>query len=292
MMRRCIWAVALALAILAAPAWGLQKGDPAPKFSLVSADGEVVSLADLAGKVIAVSFWATWGKHCEEQMKQLQDLSKEFGDEGLVVLAINEREDGDKALEFAKRIGVTYRVLLDEGATARAFGVNGVPDLWVIGRKGAIRDRFIGYAPTLEKAIRDAVRAAVAAPVAGVEPARATADEGAAMIPASLRAYAHLQLGAAHLNIGDAFVKAGYRDAGHFDQALRELRSGLVIDPKNVDLHIWSGLALERKNERAAAVREYQAALELDPKNVYAQDCLRRLGVPPATGDGEPEAEE
>ena len=280
-MRYCTLVLVLALAVFTAPAWGLQKGDPAPKFSLTSTEGQVVAPADVSGKVVALSFWATWGKHCEEEMKQLQDLSKEFGDQGFIVLGVNEREDTAKATEFAKRVGATYRIVMDEGTVARAFGVNGVPDLFLIDRKGVVRDRFIGYAPTLAKSIRDAVKSAVTKSTTTSEPAKPAQDTAGA-VPAALRAYAHLQLGAAHLNIGDAFVKAGYTDAGHFDQALRELRSGLAINPKNTELHIWLGLGLERKNERAAAVREYQTAVELDPKNVYAQDCLRRLGVPPA----------
>jgi peroxiredoxin len=279
-MRHCTLVLALALSVLTAPAWGLQKGDPAPKFSLTSMDGQVVAPADISGKVVALSFWATWGKHCEEEMKQIQDLSKEFGEEGFIVLGVDEREDAAKAAEFAKRVGATYRILMDDGTVARAFGVNGVPDLFLIDRKGIIGDRFMGYAPTLAKPIRDAVKAAVTKTTAASEPAKA--PDASASIPVSLRAYAHLQLGAAHLNVGDAFVKAGYTDAGHFDQAVRELRAGLAMDPKNAELHIWLGLALERKNERAAAVREYQTAVEIDPKNVYAQDCLRRLGVPPA----------
>jgi len=209
-MRHSTLIFALALAAFTAPAWGIQKGEPAPKFSLTSAEGEVVAPADVSGKVVALSFWATWGKHCEEEMKQLQELSKEFGDQGFVVLGVNEREDAAKATEFAKRVGARYRILMDEGTVARAFGVNGVPDLFLIDRKGIVRDRFIGYAPTLAKPIRDAVKAAVAKTTITAEPAQPTPG-GAAAVPVALRGYAHLQLGAAHLNIGDAFVKAGDR---------------------------------------------------------------------------------
>lgn len=289
-MRNCACILALTLMTTACPALALQKGDPAPNFSLTSTEGVVVSLSDLSGKVVAISFWATWGTACSEQLKQLQQLHRELGDKGLVVLGINEREDRDQAASFAQRNGLTFRVLLDEGGVARLYGVNGVPDFWLVDRKGVLRDRFIGYGPSLPKAIREAVAAAVGkttTPMSG----GATADPGAP-IPVSLRAYAHLQLGSAHLNIGDAFVKAGYRDAGHFNEALRELRSGVAMDPKNVDLRIWLGLILERKNEKSAAINEYQTALLLDPANIYAQDALRRLGVPPGSSQEEEGQEE
>jgi len=291
-MRHCTLTLAAVLLMAAIPAWALQKGEVAPSFALTSTEGQVVSLADLSGRVVAIAFWATWGKHCEEQMKQLQELSREFGDRGLVVLAVNEREERSKAAAFAERIGVSYRVLLDEGKTAKAYGVNGIPDLWVIDHKGIARERFIGYGPTLPKAIRDAIAAQVTRPVAAPESAKPATGEASSAIPVSLRAYAHLQLGAAHLNVGDAFVKAGYRDRGHFNEALRELRSGLALDPKNVDLHIWMGLALERKSDSAGAIREYQTALDLEPGNVYAQDSLRRLAVPPPSTPEQPAQEE
>jgi hypothetical protein len=49
-----------------------------------------------------------------------------------------------------------------------------------------------------------------------------------------------------------------------------------------VELRVWLGVSLERTRDRAGAIKEYQTALLLDPGNVYAQDALRRLGVPPA----------
>jgi peroxiredoxin len=282
-MRRYAVIPLVCLLAMAAPAWALQKGEVAPAFSLTSTDGQVISLSSLSGKVVAISFWATWGKHCEEQMKQLQDLSKEFGEKGLVVLGVNEREDREKVAQFVEGIGATYPILLDEGKTARAYSVNGVPDLWVIDRKGIARDRFIGYGPTLPKMIRDSVTSYLSKSASAVESPQPAAE--VSTIPVSLRAYAHLQLGAAHLNIGDTFVKAGYRDGGHFSEALRELRSGVAMDPKNVDLHIWLALALERKNDSAGAVREYETANAFDPANVYAQDALRRLAVPPPAAE-------
>jgi len=278
-MRRLVWLVAAAWLAVAAPAGALQKGDLAPAFSLPSTSGKLVSLADLSGSVVAISFWATWGRQCAEELQYLQDLHEEFGEGGLVVLALNEREETSQALGFFEKHEVTHEVLLDDGTVARAFGVNGVPDLWILDREGIVRARFIGYGPTVPEGIRTAVAAAIASP-AETAGRGATGAGEAPSVPGPLRAYAHLQLGAAHVNIGDAFVKAGFRDAGHFNQALTEFRAGLALDPRNVQLHIWLGLVWERRNDRAGAIREYHTALALDGSNVYAQDALRRLGVP------------
>jgi peroxiredoxin len=237
----------------------------------------MTSLSDLKGKVVALAFWASWAKHCEEQLKQLDILRAELADKGLVVLAINEQEDPSRVADFAGRYQLSLTMLLDNGAVARTFGVNGVPDLWIVDRDGKLRARSIGYADTAAREVRTAVEAALAEPARKPEPAP---PETLAAVPPKLQAYAHLQIGAAHINVGDAFVKAGYRDFGHFDEALWEFRAGLALDPQNVDLHIWLGLALERKADQVGAAKEYQAALKLDPNSVYAQDALRRLGIP------------
>lgn len=287
-VRHCSLLLPLALLICLSPGWCLQEGDKAPDFSLPAANGDMVSLADLEGKTVVLAFWASWAKHCAEQLKQLDGLRAEFAEKGLVVVAINEQEGPSLVADFVDRNQLAMTVLLDDGTVARAFGVNGVPDLWIVDRRGKLRARSIGYAEAAVREMKAAVEAALAEPD---QPSKPMPAEIPAAVPPKLQAYAHLQLGAAHVNVGDAFVKAGYRDLGHFDEALREFRAGLALDPGNVDLHIWLGLALERKADRAGAAREYQAALKLDSDSVYAQDALRRLGVPVPTAppEGKPE---
>lgn len=282
-VRPWTYVLAAALLCLSAPAWAVHQGENAPDFSLSSIDDETVTLADLSDRVVALVFWAGWGRHCDAELRQLEALANEFGDQPFVVIGINEREDREQILDFSQRHGLAFQMLIDDGAVARAFGVNGVPDLFILDREGVVLARFIGYSTSVADGIREALIEALAEPPRpeavsqpGVEPV--------VTVPTQLQAYAHLQLGAAHLNIGDAFVRAGLRDAGHYREALAEFRAGLTLSPSSVDLHVWLGLALERQNDRASAVREYQTAIALDPVNVYAQDALRRLGVPWTSG--------
>jgi len=274
--------LAAALLCLSAPAWAVRQGENAPDFSLSAIDGETVTLADLSDRVVALVFWAGWGRHCDAELRQLEALANEFGDQPFVVIGINEREDREEVLDFSQRHGLAFQMLMDDGAVARAFGVNGVPDLFILDREGVVLARFIGYSTSVADGIREAMTEALAEPP---QPEAISQPlEPAVTVPAQLQAYAHLQLGAAHLNIGDAFVRAGLRDAGHYREALSEFRAGLALHPSSVDLHVWLGLALERQNDRAGAVREYQTTIALDPVNVYAQDALRRLGVPWTSG--------
>ncbi len=280
-------------ALLSSPVWAVAVGEKLPKFSCPTTEGGQVASADLAGKVVAICFTASWVKRAGEEVRFLQGLTREFKDRGLVVLPVIEREDKARAAEFAAQYQLTSKLLLDSGQLAKLFGVNGLPDLYLVDRAGLLRGRVVGYGPSSPESIRKALlpllEEAKPAPAksAPVKPAVRHAPPPAPAatnsdLPAALRAYAHLQLGAAHISIGDAFINAGHRDGGHYAEAVKELQAGLAIDPKNVDLLVWTGVAYERKGDAAEAVRAYQAALALDAGNGYAREGLRRLrGLPP-----------
>lgn len=280
--------IALITALAAAPAWALKPGDQAPSFSCRALQGRPVSSAELSGKVVVLCFWATWGKHCPEELKDLQALERELQEQGLVVVAINVRESESRIESFLTENSIDMRVLLDDGEAARAFSVNGLPDLLVLDRTGVLRGRVLGYGPGDRDRVRKLVQPLLdteGAPRPAPRPPTSPSE-----VPAALRAYAFLQLGAAHVNIGDAFVNAGFRDGGHYTEAVSQLRAGLAVDPRNVELLVWLGVALEKKGDAEEALRQYRAALTLDPANLFAKEGVRRLApepTPPAEGSQE-----
>lgn len=258
----------------------LQAGEKAPQFTCQAVEGSPVSSTELTGKVAAICFWASWSKGAAEELQYLQSLLKDLEGRNLTVVAINQREERTKVAAFAAEHALTLRMALDDGKAARALGVNGLPNLLILDRAGVMRARFLGYAPATAEKIRKEIAPLLTDPK--VERPAKPATTSSPGLPVDLRCYGHLQLGATHISIGDAFINAGYSDAGHYAEAARELRSGLALDPKNVDLLVWLGVALERAGDKAEAVREYRAALGVDPKNSYAREGLLRLkGLPP-----------
>jgi peroxiredoxin len=282
MDRRLLRVITLALATLcaAAPGWALKPGEKIPEFTCQAVEGQPVASAELAGKVVVISFWASWSKGSLEELQYLQSLLRDAKSKNLAVVAVNQREERAKVVTFAAKHQLTLRMCLDDGKVARALAVNGLPNLLVVDGAGVVRGRFLGYGPVVAEKIRKTIAPLLAEPKP-TRPEQAP-PPSSPELPVTLRAYAQVQLGAAHINIGDAFINAGYSDAGHYAEAARELRSGLAIDPKNVDLLVWLGVALERKGDREEAARQYQTALAIDPANTYARDGLRRLkGLPP-----------
>ena len=285
-------ALALFALLVTGPAWALRPGEKAPEFTCQAVEGPPITSADFAGKAVAICCWASWSKGSLEELRYLQSLLGEFKGKNLAVLALNQREDRAKVAAFAAKHQLTLRLGLDDGKVASALDVNGLPNLLIVDSAGVVRARFVGYGPTLAERIKKTLAPLLTEPKTTAKPEKPPASTSPDL-PAALRAYSHLQLGAAHINIGDAFINAGYSDAGHYAEAVREMKAGLAIDPKSVDLLVWLGVAYERRGDKNEALKQYQAALAIDPESSYAKDGLRRLkGLPPMPPPPPPTAPE
>ena len=115
---------------------------PAPDFALTGLDGNRWRLADLAGKVVVLNFWATWCGPCRTEMPHYQELVNAYAPEDDVVfLAITT--DGDPAVtrSFLGANGYEFPTLLDDG-TSTDYQVTGVPSHFVIDPGGRLQ--FVG----------------------------------------------------------------------------------------------------------------------------------------------------
>jgi thiol-disulfide isomerase/thioredoxin len=74
-------------------------GQAAPAMTMKTIDGETVRLADLAGKVVVLNFWATWCPPCVAEIPDHARLAKEVNQEGGVVIGISD-EDFDTIRSF------------------------------------------------------------------------------------------------------------------------------------------------------------------------------------------------
>lgn len=136
-------AVLLAGAALARAEDRLQpwSGAPAaPPLELRGLDGHTVSLAALRGRVVVVSFWATWCPPCVEELPSLARLQKQLGGAGLTVLAVNYMEGPPRIRGFLEKHPVDLSILRDaDGGAARAWTTRFFPSTYVIDPEGDIR---------------------------------------------------------------------------------------------------------------------------------------------------------
>lgn len=107
-------------------------------FTLTDLQGKTWSMKDLRGKVVLVNFWATWCPPCRKEMPDLDALFHQFGEQGLVILAISD-ETAEKVKPFVEQRNIGYPILLDtDRKLNNLFNVDSIPESFVYDREGKL----------------------------------------------------------------------------------------------------------------------------------------------------------
>jgi peroxiredoxin len=136
----------------------------APDFSLPLMDGAgSASIAEHRGKVVYLTFWASWCIPCRQEMPYLAQLWERHREQGFEVLAVNVDEDVQKARDFAEEYKIAFPVLLDtDRAVSSTYRVPGFPTHYVIDRGGHIRFSGLGFDLNDVRAVSEEVAALLA----------------------------------------------------------------------------------------------------------------------------------
>ena len=122
-------------------------GKPAPDFDTVDMEGKVWSLSKLKGKVVFVNFWATWCAPCREEMPAMQKLYEMMPKDKFEMLALFNNDKKPVAKNFVAKLGLTMPILSDEyNFAGTKYGLTGLPETFIVDKKGVIREKFIGPA--------------------------------------------------------------------------------------------------------------------------------------------------
>src|SRR5262245_33187598 len=155
----------------AAPAQTDLIGKKAIDFALNDLDGNKVELQKLRGMVVLLNFWYSRCSPCVAALPEVEELSKDFKDKGLVALGV-DGENAQVAREFVKNKGYSFVTLIDEGGEAsRKYEVSARPHFIIIDRGGRIRWRLDGYSPA-DRGNSRSLRNAVEMIFKGIDPPR------------------------------------------------------------------------------------------------------------------------
>jgi thiol-disulfide isomerase/thioredoxin len=113
-----------------------------------SLQGADLDTAAWRGDVILIDFWGMWCVPCREAMPHLKQMLDKYGARGLRVAGVLCDHELDKATKWLEQQGFTWPQFVDRTLApprtmhpiAERYGIGGFPTLWIIDRKGVLRE--------------------------------------------------------------------------------------------------------------------------------------------------------
>jgi peroxiredoxin len=118
----------------------------APAFSLRDLDGNVRPLASFRGRVVLLSFWATWCPPCRTEMPMMETLFQAYKDHDFEVVSVASDVQGVEVVQpFVTQLHLSFTTLLDTtGQVTRLYGVTSLPTSYLLDREGRLVTVAIG----------------------------------------------------------------------------------------------------------------------------------------------------
>ncbi|TWH99919.1 thiol-disulfide isomerase/thioredoxin [Luteimonas cucumeris] len=161
MLRRWLLAAALLLCAQGSVAGQAPEiGATPPPLLGKDRDGNAVDLNALRGKVVIVTFWASWCGYCLKELPELNSLQAQAGDQWLKIIAVNVKDDTADYRAMMKQMR-DYTLVMTrdrDGEIAEGYGVKGYPNLWMIDPQGRVASHHVGYGEDSLASIIDEIK--------------------------------------------------------------------------------------------------------------------------------------
>ena len=145
MLTRCLATLLLSVLAPLAFAASPKAGETPPDALGVDREGNAVHVGDFRGRPLVVTFWASWCHYCLKEMPVLEALQQKAGGR-LQVVAINFREDKREYRALLRKLGkVALLMTHDTGPVSEAYGVDTLPNLFLIDAEGKVAFTLNGY---------------------------------------------------------------------------------------------------------------------------------------------------
>jgi peroxiredoxin len=132
----------------------------APKFTLPSRSGDMISLDQLKGQVVMLNFWASWCGPCRQEMPLLDQMHKRYSSLGFTLLGVNVEANTKDAERWLADTPVSFPIVFDkESKVSQMYEVSAMPSTVFIDRKGNVRYLHRGYKPGDESEYLNQIRA-------------------------------------------------------------------------------------------------------------------------------------
>ncbi len=119
-------------------------GRTAPAFEGQMLEGEHFSLEAQRGKVVILSFWASWCGPCRQELPALQALAAKRPE--LAVFAVNVDREPARARQFLEQVKVDLPVVWDPDSVALGqYEVLSMPTMFLLDKNLTVKFRKTGF---------------------------------------------------------------------------------------------------------------------------------------------------
>lgn len=123
-------------------------GQKMPEFTIVSDNGKTMKSSELKGKVILITFFATWCPPCQKELPQIQSKiwDKYKDNKNFSLLVIGREHDDAELAKYNEKKGFTFPLYPDKNRSIfGAFAGNLIPRNYLIGKNGNVIYTSKGY---------------------------------------------------------------------------------------------------------------------------------------------------
>lgn len=118
-------------------------GAMAPEIALPDADGKILKLSSLKGKVVLIDFWASWCGPCRKENPHVVNLYSKYRDKGFEIFSVSLDKEKSSWINAIAKDNLTWKNHVSDlkywkSAAALEYGVSSIPYTVLIDKKGKI----------------------------------------------------------------------------------------------------------------------------------------------------------